>query len=108
MILAVVARAEEGSSFGDQFLIGGEIFRLHGQLGFAVGDQVHDVHRSFAGLGQLDAAVEEAGDQRGIDQRGQRRCGELYFVCVGARYGERGSEFPIRGQRYGRREFDGV
>ena len=108
MILAVMARAEKGSGFGDEFLIGGEFFRLHRELGFAVGDDVHDVHGSFAGLGQFDLAVEQAGDQRRIDQRGERCGRELYFVSGGARYRECSSEFPVRGQGYGRSEFDGV
>ena len=81
VILPVVARSEQRSSLGNQFLISGDILSGHGQVLLGVGNQIHDVDRRFSRLGQFDLAIVSSGDQRRIDQRGERNGSELHVVA---------------------------
>src|ERR1700733_4448040 len=95
MVVAIVARAEKRTGFGDEFAVGGFGFRLHGQIRCAIGGDVDFVRDVGAGR-QRYHAEKLAGENRRVDQSSERSSVKGNGVARLLRARQRGAEFPAR------------
>ena len=71
MVLAIMPRSEQGTSFGDQPFVSGDIARRHVDRVFRFAHQIHYVLGRFAGGSQLDLLVMRTRNEWRIHQRSQ-------------------------------------